>query len=206
MKTKISIYLASASPRRRQLLAQAGLKFKIIKPAVKEIQGGEEKPSDFVLRLSKEKALAGLNKIKSKTPLLLIAADTIVVSKQDGLVLGKPKTKRDAARMLRKIQGKQHTVYTGYTILFASGGIVKKIVSNTVRTDVTIRTLNSIQIKRYLFAGESYDKAGAYAAQGVGAALIKELRGSYSNVVGLPLCEVLTDLDHFFGVPYLKKY
>ena len=113
-------------------------------------------------------------------------------------VLGKPRSKLDAARMLRKLSGKRHWVYTGYAILSDSGTFRKKV--RAVKTSVKFMDFSSRQILDYVASGEPMDKAGAYAAQGRGMVLIESIRGSYTNVVGLPMVELLKDLEAHFGL------
>ena len=199
-----TLYLASASPRRKELLTRAGLKFQIVRPDIPEKMRPHEAPKAFAKRMAIEKATAAKNLI-SRSDCLILAADTIVVSMNGAITLGKPADLVDAQRMLRQIQGKRHKVYTSYAIfLYQAGKLVKKH-TRTVCSTVQIRKLNSAEITRYLLCGESLDKAGAYAAQGYGAALIQEIKGSYTNVVGLPLCQVLTDLDRIFKVRFLGE-
>jgi septum formation protein len=124
---------------------------------------------------------------------VIIAADTTVVSPQ-GKILGKPVDEKDALKMISAIQGKTHTVLTGYSLAKVSKGKVVKTVSKVVKTQVTMRKLSKAEQGFYLSRGESMDKAGAYAAQGYGMVLIEKINGSYTNVVGLPMKEVLEDL------------
>lgn len=175
------------------LLSQAGLKIKIIKPDVSEEKLRGENARDMVLRLSIDKAEAGWNSVR-KFPALILAADTCVVAPGGTQVLGKPRNKSDAESMLRRIQGKEHVVFTGYCILASSDGRDVQEIARVVKSRVRIRKMSADEIQWYVSTGEPMDKAGSYAAQGIGMAFIESIVGSYSNVVGLPLCEVMQDL------------
>jgi len=188
VKTKKSnppIVLASGSPRRRELMSHAGFRFTVQLPNVDESVRKGESPQKMVVRLSREKALA----VKVKRGLIL-AADTTVVS-PSGRNLGKPRNKAEAVRMLSLLQGKTHQVFTGYTWVNKQNGLVVQSKTRMVRTQVKMRKLSRTEIQAYVSTGEPMDKAGAYAAQGRGLCLIEWVRGSFSNVVGLPMTEVL---------------
>jgi septum formation protein len=188
------VILASGSPRRKELLTWAGVRFEIMVSDVDETPLKKETPAAMVKRLSHEKALAVGQKIMaSGETAVIIAADTTVVSPQ-GKILGKPVDEKDALKMISAIQGKTHTVLTGYSLAKVSKGKVVKTVSRVVKTLVTMRKLSKVDQEFYLSKGESMDKAGAYAAQGYGMVLIEKINGSYTNVVGLPMKEVLEDL------------
>jgi septum formation protein len=192
---KIKVILASGSPRRKELLTWAGVGFEIMVSDVDETPLKNETPAAMVKRLSHEKALAvGQQLLSSPDPCVIIAADTTVVSPQ-GKILGKPLDEKDALKMISEIQGKTHTVLTGYALVKVSKGRMVKTISKVVKTRVTMRKLNKIDQQFYLSRGESMDKAGAYAAQGYGMVLIEKINGSYTNVVGLPMKEVLEDLQ-----------
>lgn len=188
------LILASGSPRRKELLEKAGLEFQIFVPEVDETPLRGESPKRMVARLSKEKAQAAREQIQRSVfgapsdDLWVISADTTVVSSA-GKNLGKPVDAVEAMRMLKALQGKVHRVYTGYSI--ARG---KKIYTRVVETRVYMRKLSEADLKRYIATGECMDKAGSYAAQGYGMILIEKIVGSYTNVVGLPVAEVLKDL------------
>lgn len=178
--------LASASPRRKELLRSVGLKFKIIPAHVDETYISGESPRTHVRRLSSNKAMV----IAQKHPkALALGADTIVVI--DGLILGKPKNKREAREMLERLSGRKHTVFTGFTIACADVGISQ---TKVVQSAVQFKKISPEEMDWYVNCDEPYDKAGAYAVQGKGAYFIKTIRGSYTNVIGLPLCEVLEEL------------
>lgn len=153
----------------------------------------------MVERLSNEKALA-IFKSNLKDNLLIIAADTTVVSPKNE-ILGKPDNLSQAKAMLLKILGKTHRVLTAYTILEIKKNKITKKLTRTVQTRVKMRALSSHSIEYYLSLGESLDKAGSYAAQGYGMNLIESITGSYTNVIGLPMCELIEDLRKKFKYP-----
>lgn len=187
-----NLILASSSPRRKWLLKESGLSFRIVKPDVDETPLKNEKPKALVKRLSKDKALHVFKKIKNNN-VQILAADTIVVSPNKKIILGKPRNKKEAFWMLQTISGKIHEVVTGYCIVkFVNGK--KSVINKTVTTKVKIKKMNKHEILQYLDKGESMDKAGAYAAQGFGMTIIEKVNGSFTNVVGLPLSEVHHDL------------
>lgn len=185
-----SLILASASPRRIELLKMMGLDFEILPSSVEEESLDGESPQDHVLRLSEKKAAAIM---KLHTDALIIGADTIVVI--HGEILGKPKTPDQARDMLGKLSGKSHQVFTGFTITRGKDNL---LVKDVIESIVSFKVISDNEMDWYVNSEEPYDKAGGYAVQGMGAFLIKEIHGSYTNVIGLPLCEVitaLTDLD-----------
>lgn len=187
IKTKLPIYLASKSPRRRKLLKQISLKFKAIDLHFNEKMNNGERPVFLVKRLSIEKLNAALLKIKRG---IIITADTIVVI--DNHILGKPKSKSDAKRILKKLSGRTHYVYTGYSIFNTANG---KMITNFEKTAVTFRRLSEIEIDDYIATGSPMDKAGAYGIQDdFGAVFIKRIDGCYYNVVGLPLAKLYHSL------------
>ena len=172
------IILASGSPRRKSLLESIGLNFTVYSPDVDESHKPDEEPSELCRRLSRLKAEAGASVYADA---VIIAADTIVVI--DGEILGKPSGREDAAKMLRKLSGREHEVITGVSVAY--GG---RVATEDVHTLVKFRELSESEIAAYLETGEPFDKAGAYAVQGKGALLIEGINGDYYNVVGLPLC------------------
>jgi septum formation protein len=178
------LILASASPRRRELLEQLGLKFEVRPANVDEsIQAGEVPPA-YVERVAKLKA----GQVAAQVPqALVLGADTAVVV--DGKILGKPRSSDDARRMLALLSGRSHAVLTG----IALDGTHQS--SRVVESQIDFRILSPGEIDWYIRSREPMDKAGAYGAQGVGSFLIKSVRGSYSNVVGLPLAETLLLLN-----------
>ncbi len=177
-----SIILASESTRRVDILRSLGISFSIIPPDIDEEREKDESPRDFVLRMSYEKA----HKVGELFPdKWIIGADTIVVSK--GRVLGKPKSDKDAFNMLSSLRGKWHKVMTGYCVLNMSKDITYR---DAVETKVFVRDMSDDEILRYIKTSEPLGKAGSYAVQGKGGYMVKEIKGSYSNVVGLPICEI----------------
>ncbi len=181
--------LASASPRRAELLRSAGLKFKIVPAHVDETYLTGESPRDHVRRLSNDKARVIANQYPKS---LVLGADTIVVI--DGLILGKPKNKKQARDMLQRLNNRRHTVFTGFTIACVN---TKSSKTRVVQSAVRFKNISPEELAWYVNCDEPYDKAGGYAAQGKGAVLIKAIRGSYTNVIGLPLCQVLEEFKHF---------
>ena len=188
------IILASGSPRRRALLQELGLDFTIYKPEVDEKILNHESPENLCERLSRLKASTGASVYPDS---IIIAADTIVVI--DNKILGKPHDREDAFKMLMTLQGRTHEVLTGLTICRN-----EKILSHVEHTRVKFRNLNESEIRAYISTGESDDKAGAYAVQGVGSLLVERLEGDYFNVVGLPVCR-LSLLLREFGVNLLES-
>ncbi len=171
--------LASSSPRRRQLLASIGAAFDVIASNVPEEHQRGEAPQDYVARLSRDKAQAVASQHSDRW---VIAADTTVVLA--GELLEKPVHKADAVRMLAALAGKTHFVFTGVTI---ENDARNYRDTQVAETEVRILPLSSADIEWYVATGEPMDKAGAYAAQGIGAVFIDSIHGSYTNVVGLPL-------------------
>ena len=188
------IILASGSPRRKELMAMAGLPFEIMVPEVDETPKKHESPKKMVKRLSREKALEiWRNQLTEKDSAIIISADTTVVSPRNQN-LGKPRNEKEAMQMVSELQGRTHSVFTGYTIVDFVKGEARKIISRVIETKVTIQALSKSEVREYVEKGESLDKAGAYAAQGYGMAIIEKISGSYTNVVGLPMTQVKEDL------------
>lgn len=173
------LILASASPRRRELLGSLGLEFEVRVPDIDESLKEGEAPRNFAERLAEEKSAA----ITADAGATLVAADTIVVL--GDTILGKPHDEEHAFEMLSDLSGKTHEVITGVCVRRGSSANVF-----SVATKVVFRSLEKAEIIRYIASGCPMDKAGAYAIQGGAAHMVKEIRGSYTNVVGLPLCEV----------------
>jgi septum formation protein len=184
------LVLASGSPRRRELLGLLGVPFDVVSPDVDESPLPGEGPTDHVLRIASAKA----NAVARRRPeSLVLAADTVV--DLDDRILGKPVDAADAARMLRALSGREHRVHTGVVVADDA-----ELVTTVVRFD----ELFPADVERYVATGEPLDKAGAYAIQGAGAAFVREVRGSVTNVIGLPLAEVrrmLIDAGHAFDAP-----
>jgi len=183
MNATLKLILASGSPRRADLLRGAGLDFEIVVPNVDETPLPGEAPDAFVMRTAREKA----ESIPASNAVIL-AADTAVV---DGdRILGKPLDAADAAAMLRSLSGRTHEVMTGVCLRFPN-----RTACFHIETRVTFRKLSEKEIVDYVASGEPMDKAGAYAIQGGAAKTVRQVKGSYSNVVGLPLCEVIEKLE-----------
>lgn len=178
-KLSAPILLASASPRRRELLTMLGLSFQVVPAQITEDLALNATPDQYVETLATQKALAVA---KQHPEALVIGADTIVVL--DDAILGKPSSPEDAHDMLERLSGRTHHVFTGLCLTLHGRGRVKK---THVTTAVTFDVLSPQKIARYVRTGEPMDKAGAYGIQGLGATLVKEIKGCYFNVVGLPL-------------------
>ena len=180
----LPLVLASASPRRQALLAGQGLGFEVVPSALKEPppEPGEA-PADYAARMARIK---GLDIAARHPDKVVVSADTIVV--QDANILGKPKDAADALDMLSSLSGRWHEVMTGFCVLRGQGGIS---LCRTVTTRVHMANNSSEMLQAYVDTGEPMDKAGAYGIQGIGAFLVDEVQGSYTNVVGLPLRSVL---------------
>lgn len=182
-KNEPKIILASESPRRSYLLKQAGLFFSVIPSSFDESSVSMSSPQSYVKILSEEKALY----ISKKYPeSWVIGADTIVMI--DEIILEKPDSKQSARDMLNLLSGNTHSVITGYCICCENKN---KIFSDTVCTDVVFKRLTEMEIEWYIHTDEPYDKAGAYAIQGLGSSFVKSINGSYTNVVGIPVCEII---------------
>ncbi len=187
------IYLASQSPRRQELLAQLGVRFETIDASVHEQRQVGESPEQYVNRVAREKAGAGLLQLCGQAQAIVLGADTDVVI--DGDVLGKPTDADQAAALLRRLSGRTHQVHTAVWLVSAG-----RERSATVSTDVRFAELTQSEITDYIATGEPFGKAGAYAIQGRAAAFIAGITGSYSGVMGLPLHETSVLLRNF-GVP-----
>jgi septum formation protein len=181
------LILASASPRRRELLAQAGFTFEVRPAHVNEDPRADEDPIAYVVRLARDKAQAVFNELNDPE-IVVLGADTTVTL--DGHILAKPENAADAARMLRLLSGRTHRVITGVAVATASGTQVAAEV-----TGVQFLTLSDEEIAAYIATGEPMDKAGAYGIQGYAAKWIPRVQGCYFNVVGLPLALVSTMLE-----------
>ena len=187
----MSLVLASGSPRRRQLLEMLGLEFRIVAPNVDETRGSSELPEEYVTRLAREKARVVAGRERGA---VVLAADTTVVLR--GAIFEKPQTPAQAVEMLAQLAGRTHQVMTAVAV--ARDGRLAHAVDVT---DVTFRPLSGDQIAAYVATGEPMDKAGAYAIQGQGAALVEGIRGDFFGVMGLPLRLALELLERF-GVSY----
>ena len=181
------IILASASPRRQQYLQDLGLTFSVRTAAITEQPNEKEDPTAFVKRMAREKAAV----VRTSFPeAWIIGGDTIVCL--DLRILGKPVDKEDAVVQLMALSGREHSVRTGFCVTHAGRGVE---VTQVVVTKVLFAPFSEATARAYVATGESLDKAGAYAIQGKGACLVQSIEGSYSNVVGLPLCELLQVLQ-----------
>lgn len=197
---KDRIILASGSPRRSELLAQIGLQFIVSPTAIDETVHSGEAPADYVRRMATEKAQAGYRRTAdngSAGRVVVIGADTAVVV--DSRILGKPRDQADAAQMLKLLSGRSHKVLSAVAVIDE-----QHLEERCSETAVSFRELSDAEIDAYWHTGEPADKAGAYAIQGLGALFIKEIRGSYTGVVGLPLYETAELLD-LFGCRYRLK-
>jgi septum formation protein len=169
------------------LLKQVGLDFDVIPSRIEEDSIREESPQEHVIRLAEAKALDVGSQFPDRW---VIAADTIVYI--DSAILGKPKTRGEAIEMLRRLNGKEHWVLTGFSVHHFEKGRGDR---QAVQTAVKVKTLTLSEMEWYVQTGEPFDKAGGYAIQGIGSFMIESIRGSYTNVVGLPLCELIQMLN-----------
>lgn len=186
--SKVDMILASASPRRKFLLNSLGIRFVAVPSSIDESLLTGESPEVHVQRLALAKATEVAARFSGDW---VLGADTIVVI--DGRILGKPKDEDEARAMLTRLAGRTHLVFTGYAIVNSALSGTERV--RYAQSDVHIRELSPRQIAGYVRTGEPMDKAGAYAIQGVGSAIVEHVSGSYTNVVGLPLCEVARDLQ-----------
>jgi septum formation protein len=186
------IYLASASPRRRELLEQIGVSYRVLQVEVDEDRHAGEQPELYVLRLALHKAKAGHARLRAGDVGAVLGADTSVVI--DGEVLGKPADQAQGIAMLRRLSGATHHVYTGVALVDDDHQATRLSVSA-----VSFRPLSLAECEQYWRSGEPADKAGGYAIQGRGAIFVSRLEGSYSGVMGLPLFET-AELLREFGI------
>lgn len=184
----MKIYLASGSPRRQELLTQLGVAFEKIIPGIEEQRRPQESAQQYVTRLAREKAQAGVAMVNQDLPVL--GADTIVIL--NGEVLEKPRDATHAAEMLGKLSGETHQVMTAVALADRQNTLDALVV-----TDVTFRVLSEHDIAGYVACGEPLDKAGAYGIQGLGGCFVRKINGSYHAVVGLPLVETYELLSNF---------
>ena len=182
------IYLASASPRRREIMALAGFDFEVIVPECDE-NIDPALPGDYCTELSRRKALAGFKMISPQNDCIVIGADTIVFL--DGRILGKPHDEEQAFEMLRALSGNTHEVYTGVTVIRGSGKQASSVISFYERTQVTFFDVSDDELLDYIKTGEPMDKAGAYGIQGRGCFLAEKIEGDYFNVMGLPAARLI---------------
>lgn len=197
------IYLASQSPRRRELLKQIGVHYEVLllrhglrlEAGVDETPHDGEAPLDYVQRVCRDKALAGWETLELREQPLhpVLAADTTVTL--DGHIIGKPEDNEHAAEILRMLSGRQHQVLTAIAVIYG-----ERLETRLSATTITFDTLSEERIRRYLLTGEAHDKAGAYGIQGHAGAFVKQIEGSYTGVMGLPLYETV-ELLKIFGYP-----
>ncbi|WP_178119490.1 nucleoside triphosphate pyrophosphatase [Pseudomonas sp. SCB32] len=184
------LYLASSSPRRRELLTQIGLPFHIVPASIDETPQADESAVVYVERLAREKALAGLHFLAQRADVCVLGADTAVVL--DGRILGKPADRDEALAMLQALSGREHDVLTAVAVANRD-----RCEAKVVSSRVTFRSVSMEESERYWDTGEPHDKAGGYAIQGLAAVFVRCVEGSYSAVVGLPLCETAALLADF---------
>ena len=190
------LFLASGSPRRRELLTQIGVPFQVVSASIDETPLPDECPAAYVERLARAKARAGHEHLLGasvSTPFCVLGADTAVVL--DDQILGKPVDEADALSTLMALSGREHEVLTAIAILAA-----ERCETRVVRSRVSFRTISQQEAAQYWASGEPQDKAGGYAIQGLAAVFVAGLNGSYSGVVGLPVCETAELLGQF-GIP-----
>ena len=190
------LYLASGSPRRRELLTQIGIPFTVVSASIDETPLSNELAGAYVERLARGKAAAGLALLAATgtcAPLTVLGADTAVVL--DGKILGKPLDREDALAMLAALSGREHQVLTAVAVTDG-----QRSESVCVTSQVSFNPISPAQAQAYWSSGEPQDKAGAYAIQGLGAVFVRSLHGSYSGVVGLPIAETVALLADF-GIP-----
>ena len=188
------IILASKSPRRRRLLENAGIQFTIIPSDIQESDFLLLKPDNYVRTLAQAKA----SDIADKNPeSWIIGADSIVLI--NDTILEKPKSISDARQMMQQLSGHTHVVLTGYSIICKNQS---SLFTDVVKTEVIFKKMTDEETEWYIHTTEPYDKAGGYAIQGLGSFMVKSINGSYSNVVGLPVCEVL---DHLYRQDVISR-
>ena len=202
----MKLILGSQSPRRRELLERMGLKYTVLTAEIDETKYETEDPEESVCRICREKAFAVAAqmqnaKCKMQNKSLIVTADTIVVL--DGRILGKPHSEDEARAMLRALSGREHEVFTAFTLLPVGMQNAKCKVQNEQsythceKTYVKFRDLTEAEIAAYVASGEPMDKAGAYGIQGLGAMLVESIRGDYFTVMGLPICQLAQALKRF---------
>ena len=188
----MNIILASASPRRKEILENTNVKFKIMASSIEELRLEGESPCQMVMRLAFEKGIDIASRQKSD---LVISADTIVVL--DNTVLGKPKDEIEARKMITSLSGRTHQVITGISLINLDNN--KKIIDYVI-SNVKFKNLSEEDINDYIRTKESLDKAGAYGIQGYGALLVEEIQGDYFNIVGLPISRLSDLLKNHFDI------
>jgi len=195
---KSKLILASSSPRRAEILRNAGFDFAVVPAHVDETRRPNERPADYVRRLAEEKARTVARQLAKDAfgeSSFIIGADTVVVI--DTEILGKPSSPTNAREMLRRLSGKTHEVYTGLAVLQGNDSAIRTAVETT---RVTFAALSEKEIEDYIATGEPFDKSGAYAIQGRGGKFISRIEGCYFNVMGLPLARLYAMLHDLNGV------
>ena len=196
---KPDIVLASASPRRREMLSRIGIVFQTVPSRADEAVLPGELAEDHVVRLSYNKALEVAGR-PSQSGRWFIGSDTVVVRDQN--ILGKPAGKDEAKTMLASLSGRSHRVISGYAVHDRQNG---RTISAAVTTRVFFKNLTRQEIEGYIATGEPADKAGAYAIQGIGSFMVPRIEGSYTNVVGMPLCEVIAALEELGAIELFEN-
>ncbi|MDD4988980.1 MAG: Maf family protein [Candidatus Pacebacteria bacterium] len=189
------IVLASSSPRRKELFSKLGVPFEVVPSDFNEVLDPKISPRELAMKLALGKARAVTYKFPDA---IIIGADTIVADEEG--VLGKPKTPEEAGAMLRRLSGKTHSVFTGFTVMDSK---TKKTVSDVCESKVTFKTLDPAEIEKYIVTGEPLEMAGAYAIQSGAKDLIEKYEGDYNNIVGLPLM-LLRHALKLFGIDIVK--
>lgn len=195
------LILASASPRRKELLRQVGLDFTSIPSRIEEGMTGGEDFRQYAERISLEKALSVAEGLSQSNGCWVIAADTIVII--DSEILGKPKDPEDARSMLERLSGREHLVITAFSVVNAKS---KDFTQRSVESWVKLKKLAPDEIEGYLKTRESFDKAGGYAVQGIGSFMVERINGSYTNVVGLPISELIQVLREMKAIDLFAQY
>ncbi len=187
------LLLGSQSPRRRDILLGLGIPIVVRPASVDEATVRGERVHDYLERVVDAKLKAVASALTQMEAVGALVADTVVVV--DGRILGKPGDEREAVELLEQLAGREHRVLTRFAIAAARAPALA-VASNTVESRVIMRSATREELERYAATGEGLDKAGAYAVQGLGAFLVERIHGSYSNVIGLPACEVVVELGH----------
>ena len=196
---KNKLILASGSPRRKEMLTTSGIDFLVIPANIDEIPKANESGKAYVKRNAFEKAIAVTKQVSPND--IVLSADTIVVTKND-VILEKPLSEDHAEKMLEMLSNDSHLVYTAYTLM-QNGN---ELISRVIETIVTFRKISSDEIQAYIASKEPFDKAGGYGIQGKAMGFVTNVNGSYTNVIGLPLAEVLVDLINFANIkPFAIK-
>ncbi len=207
MRRALHVILGSSSPRRRELLAAAGVAFEIVTPDIEEVPRRGESPEAFARRAAREKAEAVTSRLPPRRPAaplrVVIGCDTVVAL--GPRILGKPRDAADARRMLRALSGRVHRVLSSVCVMHETPAGGWRRAQRTPATTVAFRRLTADEIARYVAGGEPMDKAGAYAIQGGAAAFVRHVHGCYTNVIGFPLEDALALLARPSARPGFKK-